>query len=108
LPILRVAACLLLSAIAADLVADTRCDKGSSSSTSTAAFRGPVQGQPQTDEACVLFCVPDCFCCSRSLAAGSAVLPPEPQQLTPVHATAAEHWSEGVRPVVDHPPLAHA
>jgi hypothetical protein len=105
---LRVAACLLLSAIGADIVADTRCDKGSSSSASTAGVRGPLQGQRPTDEPCGSFCVPDCFCCSFSVAATPAVLPPEPGPLAPLDANPLERWSEGVRPVVDHPPLARA
>jgi len=105
---LRVPACLLLFAIAADIVADTRCDKGSSSSASTAGVRGAVEGQRQTDEPCGSFCVPDCFCCSSSVAAAPAVVPPEPRPLAPLAAPTLERWSEGVRPVVDHPPLAHA
>jgi len=107
-PILRVAACLLLAAIIADITADTRCDKGSSSLIPTAAVRGPVQVQRQTDEPCGPFCVPDCFCCSFSVAAAPAVIPPEPGPLAPLDAPSVERWSEGVRPIIDHPPLARA
>jgi hypothetical protein len=105
-PALRVPASLLLLAIAADIVADTRCDKGSASSASTAAVREAVQGRGQTDEPCGSFCVPDCFCCSFSVAAAPTVVPPEPGPLAPLALAALERWSEGIRPVVDHPPLA--
>jgi hypothetical protein len=105
---LRAAACLLLAVIAADVVADTACDMpGPAPATrSASAVRGAVPSE--SNEHCADFCIPDCFCCSRSVAASPAVLPPEPQRLTPVDAPTSDDRSEGVRPVVDHPPLARA
>ena len=104
--VLRAAACLLLAVIAADVAADTTCDMPApaAASPSAAALRGVAPGGP--NERCADFCIPDCFCCSRSVAAGAAVLPPEPQQLNPVPAPATDDLSEGVRAVPEPPPLA--
>jgi len=104
LRILRVAACLLLTAIVLDLVADTRCDVASPLRSAT-AVRAQGHQQPADKEPCAPFCVPDCFCCSRAVAAGSVTGPPAPVLLRTLDAPAKERWSEGVRPVVDHPPL---
>ena len=106
--VLRAAACLLLAVIAADLAADTACDMPAppAASPSAAAVQGVAPGGP--NERCADFCMPDCFCCSRSVAAGPAVLPPEPQRLTPVDVSATDDRSAGFRPVIDHPPLARA
>ena len=105
---LRAAVCLLLAVIGLDVAADAACDSISlgAPSASTTEVRGVAPSGP--NERCADFCVPDCFCCSRSVAAGPAVLPPEPQPLTRVDAPATAGRSDGVRPVVDHPPLARA
>jgi len=104
--VLRAAACLLLAIIAADVAADTTCDMPgpAAASPSAAAVRGAAQDGPI--ERCTDFCIPDCFCCSRSVAAGAAVLPPEPQRLTSVPAPATDDLPEGVRAVPEPPPLA--
>ena len=107
----RAAACLLLAAIALDLLADTRCDVPSfllSSPTRVGELSQTRDGSGENGEACATYCVPDCFCCSRSTLAGPAIIPPEPGPLMPLGAPAAEHCSEGVRPVVDRPPLSRA
>ena len=101
---LRAIACLLLAIIAADVGAGTVCDSLGFGPASAATVRGPDSSG--ANEPCADVCVPDCFCCSRSLPAGPLVLPPEPQRFTSVDAPAAEDWPEGVRPVLDHPPLA--
>ena len=106
--VLRAAACLLLAVIAADVAADTTCDMPApaAASPSAAALRGVAPGGP--NERCADFCIPDCFCCSRSVAAGAIVIPPEPQRLTavPAPAPATDDLSEGVRAVPEPPPLA--
>ena len=105
---LRAAVCLLLAVIAFDVTADAACDSISlgAAAASTTEVRG---GAPSgSNESCADFCVPDCFCCSRSVAAGPAVFPPEPQPLTRVDPPATDDGSDGVRPVVDRPPLARA
>jgi hypothetical protein len=100
----RVAACLLLTAIALDLAADTRCDVARPLG-SAPAVRAHQPGQPGDGEPCAPVCVPDCFCCSRSLVAGSGIEPPAPVLLSTLDLPAMERWSGGFRPVVDHPPL---
>ena len=104
--VLRAAACMLLSVIALDVAADAACDSIGlgAPSASTTAVRGAAPSGP--NERCADFCMPDCFCCSRSVAAGCAVLPPEPQRLNPVSASATDDLSEGVRAVPKPPPLA--
>ena len=106
--VLRAAACLLLAVIAADLAADTTCDMPApaAASSSATALRGVALGGP--NERCADFCMPDCFCCSRSVAAGAAEFPPEPERLTPVPAPATGDLSEGVWTVPEPPPLAHS
>jgi hypothetical protein len=106
--VLRAVACLLLAIIVADLAADTSCDMPApaTASSSATALRGVALGGP--NERCADFCMPDCFCCSRSVAADTAVVPPEPQRLTPVPAPATGDLSEGVRAVPEPPPLAHS
>jgi hypothetical protein len=101
---LRVAASLLLAVITADLVADTNCDSPDVTSASATKLQGPAA--TGTNEPCGDICIPDCFCCSRSVAASSVVIPPEPESLAPVDAPQAERWPAGVHPVVDRPPLA--
>jgi len=101
---LRVAASVLLAAIALDLVADTRCDVASPLGSATAVRTEGNQRQGDT-EPCAPFCVPDCFCCSLSVAAGPVIVLPAPVLLRTLDAPVEERWSEGVRPVVDPPPL---
>ncbi len=108
LQILRAAACLLLAAIAFDLLADARCDVAPSAVSSP--IRVGEQGQRpdgtrDTGEPCSRYCVPDCFCCSRSVAAGTVIVAPARALPSTLDAPAQERCSEGFRPVVDHPPL---
>jgi len=104
LRILRAAACLLLAAIAQDLLADAGCDAASPIG-SAAAVRAPEDQPTGGREPCAPLCVEDCFCCSRSVAAGPVIVPPAPVLLSTLDASPRERWSLGVRPVVDHPPL---
>lgn len=103
---LRLAACLLLATIIADLAADTKCDAFQTGTVTATVVSGPIRGQP--DDHRPPFCIPDCFCCSRWLVAGPALLPPEPVPLMPLDPRARESCSDGVRPVIDHPPLSRA
>jgi hypothetical protein len=97
------AACLLVTVIVSDVVADSACDAPTTGSVSEPMVRGAHPNR--AGDICADVCVPDCYCCSRSVAAGPAFLPAEPQRLLPVDAPPAGHGSVGVRPVVDHPPL---
>ncbi|HSD29280.1 MAG TPA: hypothetical protein VLL75_18400 [Vicinamibacteria bacterium] len=102
--LLRAAAALLMAVIVADLVGDTACDSFVFDvGTVTVASGSTAPGEP-----CAGVCVADCFCCSRSTAADSAVAAPELPRLTAMDAPAAEAPSAGVNPVVDHPPPLQA
>lgn len=106
---LRVVAALLLTTIAGDVAADARCDEPSSireAALVLAASRGDAEAA--TDEPCASVCVPDCFCCSRSLVALSAVEPPRPGLLVIVEGAPAARNRDGILPVIDHPPLQGA
>ena len=97
----RVTACLLVALIAADLATDAQCDGVRLSAGESVARSVPSR----TADACDTLCVPDCFCCARSLAAGAAAVPPHPGPLTQSLVTVAASGSPGVRPVADPPPL---
>jgi len=105
-PVLRLAACVLLSAITADFAADTWCHKGWSSSISATAVRAAGAGQRQAGEPGTPLCVPDCFCCSRSETASPALtLPPLPA-LAQAPSPDPASVPAVVRPVAEPPPLA--
>jgi len=106
LPVLRLAACLLLSAITVDLAADTWCHQGWSSSSSVAAVRAAGEGQHQSGEPCAFLCVPDCFCCSRSETASSALMLPPLTVLAQAPSPDPLSVPAVVRPVPEPPPLA--
>jgi hypothetical protein len=103
--ILRGAACLLLSAIALDLLADAGCDAVFAPGSATPSVRAQDQGHQSDREACSSICVPDCFCCSSSVAAGPVIVLPPPVLVRSFGVPAREHWPEGFRLVVDRPPL---
>jgi hypothetical protein len=99
----RIAACLLLSAIGADLVGDT-CDLPSSEAPLAATLTAR-QAPPAADEDCVSVCVPDCYCCSTVLLALPPLLPPDPGPLVALDVPAKERRLAGVNPVPERPPL---
>jgi hypothetical protein len=101
---LRIAVCVFLASIATDLLADTQCDRASPR-LPAAELLGPAQNQPDTAEACVAFCVPDCFCCSQSLIRGPAVLPPDSGPMTVAPSLNPVAGPRGLRPVPYRPPL---
>jgi len=101
----RLAACLLLIAIGADLAADTRCDLQASEIPPASAMRAPGSQAPETSEPCASACVPDCYCCSTLMLAGPALLAPEPGPQTPLDAQNRESRLQGVHPVLELPPL---
>lgn len=101
---LRAAACLLLAAISLDLAADTSCDAPPPLGSTLAVLAGEA-GPAGDGEACAPVCVPDCFCCSRSVPATAVIVPPAPVLLSTLDRPARERGAGGFRPVVDHPPL---
>jgi hypothetical protein len=102
-PVLRLVAMLLLAVIVTDVVGDAGCDIPSTAVRADLSMTTGVAAG--SNEPCASFCVPDCFCCSRSVGAAAIIAPPRPAPLAVLDAPAAERWPHGVRPVVDHPPL---
>jgi len=103
---MRRAALAVLTGIALDLAADASCDTVPSLGASLVTVMDVNdRGRTTETEACADVCVPDCFCCSRSVAADPAAVPPAPAGLTRLDPLAAGHSRVGHRPVVDHPPL---
>jgi hypothetical protein len=104
-PVGRGLACLLLAAICVDIVGDATCDAPPPVAPSATVLADLERGPSRSPEPCAEVCVPDCFCCSRSVAADPAVVPPRPVGLTRLATPASEHGAAGWRPPVDHPPL---
>jgi hypothetical protein len=101
----RLAACLLLVAIGADLFADVDCAPHfTATADADRTLTAPAGGGAASD-ACAQVCVPDCFCCSTSVAAAARVLPPAPAFRTVAEPESGERWRQGLRPVLDLPPL---
>lgn len=102
--IVRVLAALfLLLAITGDLVADARCDEFAQSGGASVLREA---GTERTDsDSCATGCVPDCYCCSHTVAGTLIVVArvAGPASLTP--PLPAVGSLTGVQPVVDHPPL---
>jgi hypothetical protein len=105
LRLLRGAACLLLSAITLNLLADATCDVTLALGPATAAVQSQDQGRHSDREPCSSVCVPDCFCCCSSVGAGPVIVFPAPVLVRSFDVTARERWTEGFRLVVDRPPL---
>ena len=94
----------LAAVLCADVTLDAACDPiAFPGPAATAAVSPDASGGADT---CADFCVPDCFCCSRSEAARPELVLPA---LTPLaRAAAASPLSVPavVRPVPEPPPLA--
>ena len=99
-----IAAALLLFTIAADILADARCDRPPTARAS-GGFVTSTQGRPTGDDPCGSSCVPDCFCCS-TLSTGPATLSLESSGpavlIEPCDAVA---FRAGVYPLPYRPPL---
>lgn len=99
---MRGLAALFLLAIFADVALDAKCDPLPTVSDAGSAFsaRGSAANERRAPG-----CVPDCFCCSRSLAVGLAVPPPVLGSLAAAPLLKPLPAPAGVRPVPYHPPL---
>jgi hypothetical protein len=101
---LRLVASLLAAVVCADVTLDAACDP--------IAFPGPPATAAVTPDetggadTCADFCVPDCFCCSRSETAGPALVLPALTALAQVLCASPESVPAVVRPVPQPPPLA--
>jgi hypothetical protein len=98
---LRGAALLLLCVISTDGALDANCDP------LPQARDGVTIGMRAagTQEPCAPECTPDCFCCSRSLAARPAFSLPGGGTAAQTTEPAAPAVPQGVRPVPYRPPL---
>lgn len=103
---IRPLACLFVFAILADLACDGNCDGALALPASAASVA--ASGDLGSQDACARGCVPDCFCCSQSIARGQAVLPPDAGPVRPSRPLRATRGPEGVRPVPYRPPLLPA
>jgi hypothetical protein len=101
-----VAAAFLVAVAVGDLATDADCDPLPSAS-------GGVVVTAATDcdsdaDACAAGCIPDCFCCARSLAAGPRVAPPAPFGVAAVAAIGTPVLPPGFSFRSEHPPRARA
>jgi hypothetical protein len=103
--LLRFVALFLLAGIAVDVAADAGCDAPPRSTSEERAEIAAPSGQPEADP-CADFCVPDCFCCSRATGRVAAVVPPAPSSQSDSLPDGHDAWPEGVRPTIDHFPIA--
>ncbi len=103
-----VAAVLVLSSIAADVVADARCHPAVRTSAAAAASVADSTGSTQRQDPCTNGCVPDCFCCSTL---SPSPLPPQVEAAglaVPIELTVAPQCQAGVHRLPYRPPLAHS
>jgi hypothetical protein len=98
----RIGAVLLLAAICAD-VANVHCD----GSALSIGRQNLVVAVSQTDggDACGATCVPDCFCCSRTVQCVAFELRPQSEPPAPCTVGEFPRLVSGVRSLPYHPPL---
>lgn len=97
-------ALLLLAVVLGDLAFDADCDP-----LPPAAGELAVAAADDGDaDACATGCIPDCFCCSRSLAAGPRVEPPAPDGVASVAVVVVPGLPPGYGLLAEHPPRARA
>lgn len=97
-------AILLLVASGGDLAVDVACDPLPMTGGGL-AVAAAAEGHA---DACASGCVPDCFCCSRSLGAGPRVEPPVPDGMTPTVVSLTPGLPPGHSLLAEHPPRARA
>jgi hypothetical protein len=103
-----VAAVLVLSSIAADVVADARCHPAVRTSAATGTSAADSAGSAHRQDPCSNGCVPDCFCCSTL---SPSPLPPRVGAVglaVSIDVPAAPQYQTGVHPLPYRPPLAHS
>ena len=100
----RLVVSLLAAVLCADVTLDAACDPIALPGPAAAAAVSP--DEPGGADACADFCVPDCFCCSRSETAGPELVLPALTALEQVPYASPEAVPVVVRPVPQPPPLA--
>jgi hypothetical protein len=98
----RLVALLLAAVVCADVTLDAACDPIGLPGPASVAF----SANTGSAGACASFCVPDCFCCSRSETAGPALILPALTALAQVPSPTPAFVPAVVRPVPEPPPLA--
>ena len=98
----RLVALLLAAVVCADVTLDAACDPIGLPGPASVAF----SANTGSADACSSFCVPDCFCCSRSETAGPALILPALTALAQVPSPSPAFVPAVVRPVPEPPPLA--
>lgn len=99
---LRLLAALLVCLILTDLTLDASCDVLPSQPSAGIALSGP--GGSASD-ACAPLCVPDCYCCSRGVAAAAILALPDTGPTTMAPPNTPDASPDGVHSVPFHPPL---
>jgi hypothetical protein len=95
---------LLAAVVCADVTLDAACDPiDVPGPASAVAARSADTGSA---DVCTSFCVPDCFCCSRSETASPALTLPPLTALAQAPSPNPASVPAGVRPVAEPPPLA--
>jgi len=97
-------AVILLAVSLGDLAFDADCDPVSAPGGELAVS---LADECEAD-ACAAGCVPDCFCCSRSLGADPRVLLPVPDGVTPAAVLSVPGLPLGHTLLAEHPPRARA
>ena len=95
---------LLAAVVCADMTLDAACDPIAFPGRAAAAGVRPADAGRA--DACADECVPDCFCCSRSETAGTALTLPGLSDLAQAPSPSLAPVPAVVRPVPDPPPLA--
>ena len=103
-PGLRLSALLLAAVVCADMTLDAACDPIDVPGPAAAA--AALSADTRSADACTSFCVPDCFCCSRSETAGPVLTLPPLTVLAQAPSPSPTSVPAVVLPVAEPPPLA--
>jgi hypothetical protein len=101
--LLQPVALVLLALIAADVATDADCDPLRMATPPAEAEVASAAGDTTADP-CADVCLPDCFCCARSVVALSVIVAPAPVLLSPLAVAGRDDRPDGIRPSVERPP----
>ncbi len=101
----RLVALLLAAVVCADVTLDAGCDPVDLPGSALGATAVSA-GDSSSADACASFCVPDCFCCSRSETASPALTLPALTALAQAPSASPVSVPAVVLPVPEPPPLA--
>ncbi len=95
-------AVVLLAVTLGDLTLDGACDP----LPTVAGEEALCEAAEGDTDACARGCIPDCFCCSRTLGAQPRVSPPAPQGAVAAAVMEEPVLPPGVSRLTEHPPRA--